>query len=139
MSRIDEIIEGWSNYFFRKPEVEKLARERLAICITCEHYNFLNICTLCVCPGAGKARSPESKCLANKWPDGWGEDTPQPISFTQKDPEKIPKIFWDEQKNQNMTEEEILKELNGRNTPEYGFTSEEEFKRVTYLIFLLNH
>lgn len=135
MSRIDEIMEGWKNYFFRKPEIEKLARERLAVCVSCEYYNFLNICTLCTCPGAGKARSPESRCLANKWEDGKNAILQNNISSIDISTHRA---FLDEQNNNKvMTYEEVILELNGRDDPKTGFATQEEWNRVFYLKHLI--
>lgn len=69
INKILEIYHGWRNYIFRDYKVEKIAKERLKICSTCEFYK-LYICTKCTCPGAGKARSLESQCPENKWKDG---------------------------------------------------------------------
>lgn len=67
MSRLTEIYEGWKNYIFPTPEIEKLAKERIEVCVGCEFLNSLNVCTRCTCPTAGKARSPNSICLEGKW------------------------------------------------------------------------
>lgn len=67
MSRLSEIYDGWKNYIFPTPEIEALAKERMEVCVTCEHLSRFNICTKCSCPNVGKVRSPTSICLENKW------------------------------------------------------------------------
>jgi hypothetical protein len=61
-----EIIEGWGNYIFPDPEVEKIAKERALICSECPN-NKLGICSECGCPLISKTRSINSKCPINKW------------------------------------------------------------------------
>lgn len=102
MSRLTEIYEGWKNYIFQTPEIEVLAKERIAVCAVCIHLNILDICSRCSCPKAGKARSPESRCPENSWADGWGTL----ISSTDSDLEteaiehEIPIVIWNEEKQE---------------------------------------
>jgi hypothetical protein len=67
LSKILEIYTGWKNFVFRKIEIEILYHKRIPICNSCEFYSKYKICTRCSCPGAGKARSPKSKCPLGKW------------------------------------------------------------------------
>lgn len=74
MSKVNEIIEGWSNLAFKKENVELLAKERLKICMCCkEHSKFHSSirlddhCTKCGCTLAAKTRSPESECPIGLW------------------------------------------------------------------------
>ena len=59
---------------FQKPVrflkgIETMARERLAICHQCEHWDKqFGRCKLCGCILKAKARVPSSRCPANKWP-----------------------------------------------------------------------
>lgn len=95
MSRLTEIYEGWKNYIFQTPEIEALAKERIEVCSGCIHLNFLNICSRCSCPKAGKTRSPESRCPENLWKDGWGQQPEQPEMFDQE--YQIPVMIWNEE------------------------------------------
>ena len=65
-SKLFEIIEGWKNYTFPSPHVEKVARARAGICATCPS-NSGKKCGECGCPLSAKVRSLKSKCPLNKW------------------------------------------------------------------------
>jgi hypothetical protein len=69
MSRLSEIYEGWKNYIFPNPEIEKEAKRRIAICIetNCKEMQPNNTCSLCGCYMPAKVRSPKSKCKLKKW------------------------------------------------------------------------
>lgn len=95
MSRLTQIYEGWKNYIFQTPEIEQLAKERMAVCAGCTYLNFLNICSRCTCPKSGKARSPESRCPENLWEDGWGQQAQQPEMIVQEN--QIPFMVWNEE------------------------------------------
>lgn len=93
MIKLSEIYEGWKNYVFPNPEIEALAKERIAVCSECDHLNALLVCTACGCPRAGKARSPESRCPHNKWKDGWGDVNP--VESKQPNEEKyFPPVLY---------------------------------------------
>jgi len=66
MGKIREILNGWKNVVWEKPEVEKLAYDRLTICSTCDK-NISNKCSECGCPLVAKLRSEYSKCPLGKW------------------------------------------------------------------------
>ncbi len=79
MSKLQEIFNGWNNYIFQTPEIEKLAKERATHCATCP-LNLGNICSKrmtvihnnkptsgCGCPLTGLLRSENSKCKLDKW------------------------------------------------------------------------
>jgi len=63
-----EIVDGWANWFWKSPEVEKLAKARAEHCAKCES-NVINVCTECGCPIPTKTRSTKetNNCLKNKW------------------------------------------------------------------------
>lgn len=67
MSKLDEIITGWKNYVFPNKEMEKLATERLLICIDCDKLKTGNRCGLCGCFMPAKVRSAKSTCPLKKW------------------------------------------------------------------------
>ena len=67
MSQLTEIYDGWKNYVFQDPQIEELAKKRIAICITCEKLQSNNRCALCGCYMPAKVRSKRSKCSLNKW------------------------------------------------------------------------
>ena len=65
---IVEIVSGWKNYISKNPEVEKIAEERMNICIYCPQLNKeTNRCKICGCFMVAKTRSLKSKCPAKKW------------------------------------------------------------------------
>ncbi len=66
--KYNEIKDGWKNYIFPNPEVEKIAEQRAVICASCEN-NKLGVCQLCFCPLKMKTKSMKSNCPANKWPN----------------------------------------------------------------------
>jgi hypothetical protein len=69
MSKLSEIYEGWKNLTFPDPEIEKLAKKRIRICVRnkCDHFTDLKICNLCGCYMPAKVRSPHSKCNEGWW------------------------------------------------------------------------
>ena len=80
MSLFNNIINGWANYIFENPEIEKLAKKRAAICANCPNAvksKFWNIfedkevkgvvCNMCGCPLFSLLRSEQEKCKLNKW------------------------------------------------------------------------
>ena len=66
MSKLSQIIEGWSNHIFDNPEVKKLAEARANICATCPE-NKSNICNKCGCYLPAKTKSPQATCPIEKW------------------------------------------------------------------------
>jgi len=69
MSVLAEIFEGWKNYTFPNPQVEELAKKRMAICVSneCKRFRKNKTCALCGCYMPAKVRSPKSKCAIKKW------------------------------------------------------------------------
>lgn len=66
MSKLKEILNGWSNVVWPNPKVEKLAMDRALICAECPS-NKDNICGECGCPLIAKTRSEYSTCPLGKW------------------------------------------------------------------------
>lgn len=66
MSKLKEILNGWTNVIWEKPEVEKMAMDRAIVCSTCDK-NVNNICNSCGCPLIAKTRSEYSTCPEGKW------------------------------------------------------------------------
>lgn len=66
MSKLKEILSGWSNVIWENPRIEKIAMDRAVICSECI-YNVQNKCSQCSCPLIAKTRSEYSKCPMNKW------------------------------------------------------------------------
>ncbi len=66
MSKFKEIINGWSNVIWEKPEVEKIAMDRAVICGNCPE-NINNVCNICKCPLISKTRSEYSRCPNGLW------------------------------------------------------------------------
>ena len=67
MGQLAEIFEGWKNYTFQNPQVEKEAKRRMTICVGCNKLKKNNTCTLCGCYMPAKVRSPKSHCSLRKW------------------------------------------------------------------------
>ena len=67
MSRLSEIFEGWKNFTFPNPTIEKEAKRRIEICVGCSDLNQRNFCAKCGCYMPAKVRSPKSKCRLRKW------------------------------------------------------------------------
>jgi hypothetical protein len=69
MSRLSEIYDGWKNYVFPNPQVEELAKSRIAICVenSCGKFKQNNTCALCGCYMPAKVRSIKSHCNLKKW------------------------------------------------------------------------
>lgn len=80
IKKLAEIAEGWKNLIDLDSEVEKIAAERLGLCISCKHNSttpaigMLSRCKLCGCVLEAKSRSLKSKCPQNLWPDLTEED-----------------------------------------------------------------
>ena len=69
MSQLTEIYEGWKNYVFQDPEVEEIAKKRIAICVAneCKKFKTNKSCAMCGCYMPAKVRSKRSKCSMGKW------------------------------------------------------------------------
>lgn len=74
MSKIlEEIYNGWKNLTFKSPEIEKLAKKRVQICIDCTikegepGMRKNKTCKVCGCYIPAKVRSVKSKCPLKKW------------------------------------------------------------------------
>lgn len=67
-NKLSAIVEGWKNFIFHDPEIEKIALERAKICSTCDENTF-NICNLCGCVLSAKVRTTKesAKCPLKKW------------------------------------------------------------------------
>lgn len=76
------IIDGWKNYTFPSPEVEKIATQRAEVCAQCPHAKFEMfvdviefravemhgyVCGECKCPITKAVRSMDYSCPINKW------------------------------------------------------------------------
>lgn len=79
LEKFKQIAEGWKNYYFRDPEIEKMAQERATICAGC-NFNNNGVCDPnqceevdgkevcgCGCPLDKATRSPNKECPKNKW------------------------------------------------------------------------
>lgn len=69
MSQLAEIYAGWKNYVFPNPQIEELAKKRIAICVgnECKKFRPNKTCALCGCYMPAKVRSPKSRCAIKKW------------------------------------------------------------------------
>ena len=69
MSQLTEIYDGWKNYVFQDPEVEEIAKKRIAICVAneCKKFKTNKSCAMCGCYMPAKVRSKRSKCSMGKW------------------------------------------------------------------------
>lgn len=71
-NKLQEILNGWKNYTFKTPKVERLAKERLEICVSCKikdrpGMTSYNTCRVCGCYVSAKVRSEKSSCPLGKW------------------------------------------------------------------------
>lgn len=71
---ITEIYSGWKNYAFKNPVMEKIAKNRIDICVKCKDpktgksgITKLKTCRFCGCYIPAKTRSLTSKCPLKKW------------------------------------------------------------------------
>lgn len=68
LDKFNEILSGWKNYAFKSEEVEKIAVNRLKICVECDKINNKNNrCTVCGCPISAKVRSLKTNCPLGYW------------------------------------------------------------------------
>lgn len=66
---IKEVSDGWRSEKDMTEQEIAIAKERLAICMDCEHLSDMiyRKCLLCYCPVIRKTRSMTSECKAQKW------------------------------------------------------------------------
>lgn len=86
INKLQEIANGWKNYMFQDPIVEKVAISRAEICSQCPRSEYSKIiqfllkekrireiegmiCNACGCPLSAKCRSLKSPCPESKWPE----------------------------------------------------------------------
>jgi len=70
-----QILKGFKNYFIKTDNIEKLSKERMKHCNSCNHKsnkqclvpNTHPCCGLCGCSLKLKTRSEEASCPINKW------------------------------------------------------------------------
>jgi hypothetical protein len=67
MSKLLDIIDGWTNLIFKSEEHEKIAENRMAECINCDQLTNLNRCKQCGCYMPAKVRNETSTCPLKKW------------------------------------------------------------------------
>jgi len=68
MNKLEEIINGWTNYTFKNSKCEEIAKNRVKFCINCSKLNQkFNTCKICGCYIPAKVRSIKSKCPLKKW------------------------------------------------------------------------
>jgi hypothetical protein len=65
-NKVERIIEGWENYVFKTPEIEKIALHRAEICAVCSQ-NKNEWCVQCKCFIPAKTRSKTEKCPCELW------------------------------------------------------------------------
>jgi len=69
--KLDNIIDGWKNYIFKRQDIEELAAYRESICIAnrCGKFSRMGYshCKKCGCPIATIIRSRNYKCKLNYW------------------------------------------------------------------------
>ena len=65
--KLGQIFEGWKNVAFPNPETEKLSKERMKICIDCEHFTPKGRCKKCGCFMIAKTRTKKASCPIKLW------------------------------------------------------------------------
>ena len=96
LTRIKHIAQGFKNYIFEDEQVERIAKERTAICAACPHitkYEFYRLighygCSLCTCAISTLVRSLDHACEDN--PKRW-EAVKLPTKAVQDIPKEQPK------------------------------------------------
>jgi hypothetical protein len=63
---LKEIYDGWKNVIFKNAKIEKLAKDRIKLCVGCDEFTKLKTCKNCGCYMPAKVRSIKSKCNLNK-------------------------------------------------------------------------
>lgn len=79
LNKFKQIVEGWTNYYVRSPEIEEMAQERATICANC-NFNVNGVCSSdqceeidgeevcgCGCPLSKAVRSPNKQCPKGLW------------------------------------------------------------------------
>jgi hypothetical protein len=71
MNKLQIIVDGWKNFVFKNPEVEKIAKQRALICSSCDNCVLISGkgvgCSKCMCPFASKLRATGERCPIGKW------------------------------------------------------------------------
>jgi len=74
MNKLTEIFQAWVRAENPTPEQKLLAEQRMNVCDSCEHRDFIKIlnvdtCGLCGCPLGKKVFSPAgpNACPSKKW------------------------------------------------------------------------
>jgi len=77
LKKAKHIIQGWWYKLFKNIQIEKLASERMSICMQCELYDSNGkdcavpgthpCCGDCGCDLSAATRSPKYSCPQNKW------------------------------------------------------------------------
>jgi hypothetical protein len=71
MNKLQIIMDGWKNFVFKSPEVEKIAKQRAEICSSCDNCVFISGkgvgCSKCMCPFVSKLRATGERCPLGKW------------------------------------------------------------------------
>lgn len=73
MEKFWTIIEGWRKYLILDPKVEKVALERLEICIDCDEntskpkVTLSSRCKVCTCFLEAKTRVLDEECPLKLW------------------------------------------------------------------------
>jgi hypothetical protein len=82
VGKLQNIIEGWANYYFPNKQIEAVALNRAAICAHCPNagkstfFEIIDnrpeqiqgmVCKICTCPLSKKTRSPNETCPESRW------------------------------------------------------------------------
>lgn len=75
LKKTSNIIEAYSNLIIKDEEVEKLSKERMKICLSCNNKtvilsignNTYYACKFCNCPIDAKTRSKDEVCPIKLW------------------------------------------------------------------------
>lgn len=69
MKKVLPIVEGIKNFVSRNEDIERKAKERLAICKECEYNSrkAIETCLVCGCILQLKVRQDSSSCPKQKW------------------------------------------------------------------------
>lgn len=65
--KLNEIYDGWKNYIFPSDEIEKIAKKRIELCVSCDKLKTGDFCGVCGCWTPAKVRSENSQCPIGKW------------------------------------------------------------------------
>ena len=61
-----QFVDGWRNWLWRRPEIEIIAAQRMALCNACPHRQP-NTCGKCGCPLEAKTRANDASCPDGRW------------------------------------------------------------------------